>query len=200
MLEGRIEILDQRSLGFPHQDCEDVRCMTGRRYGWMIAGREGECVSMPREMCCGIATSRIPELRAEPGWWVEAPVIDLLVCGFSRLISIVLVRRVTGPTTLICVKLTDKQVAGATCTVLSQDMKNATARFRLIRADFDDIDLLRSDSERSHRLSPRTSGDSDLAITSSNDRDISTRSGIHGISFTGPNISASPEICELAAV
>src|SRR5258707_3402805 len=124
MLVGSIEILDQRSLGFSHQDCEYVRRMAGRRYGWMIAGREGECVSMPRDMRCRIATNGVPELRAEPGWRVEAPVIDLLVCSLSRLISIVLVRRVTGPTTLIRVKLTDKQVASATCTVLSQDMKN----------------------------------------------------------------------------
>src|SRR5260221_1333597 len=157
MLVGSIEILDQRPAGLSDEDCEYVRCMTGRRYGWMIAGREGECVSMPRDMRCGIATSRIPELRAEPGWRVEAPVIDLLMCGLSRLISIVFVRRVTGPTTLIRVKLTDKQVASATFTVLSQDMKNATARFRLIPADFDDIDLLRSDSEQVQPLHSGTS-------------------------------------------
>jgi hypothetical protein len=49
-------------------------------------------------------------------------------------------------------------------------------------------------------LSPGTSGDSDLAIASGNDRDISARSGVHGISFAGPNISASPQVCELNAV
>src|SRR5258708_26062095 len=121
--------------------------MTGRRYGWMIAGREGECVSMPRDMRCRIATNGVPELRAEPGWRVEAPVIDLLVCSLSRLISIVLVRRVTRPTTLIRVKLTVKQHSSAPCTLLSQDMKNATGRFRLILAHLVHIDLLPSYAE-----------------------------------------------------
>src|SRR6516164_671539 len=143
-----VKILNERTLGNPNKDREYVRCVTGRRDGWMIPCGEGKCVSMAGDIRSRITFFSIPELRTEADWRVEAPVIEFLVGSFSRLIGFVLVGWIARPATFIRVKLANEQVASAARTILSQDVKNTTARFRLIRADLDHVDLLRAYSER----------------------------------------------------
>ena len=102
---GAVKILDERSLRSSDQDREDVRFVTGRSYGRVIACGEGKRISVTSQICLRVSVRTIPELRAEAGRGIEAPVIDFLMRRLSWLISIVLVWWIARPATFIRVRL-----------------------------------------------------------------------------------------------
>jgi hypothetical protein len=74
----------------------------------MIAGGEGKGVPVPGHISGRVPFGTVPELGAEAGRRVEAPVIDFLVRRLSWLIGAVLVWWIPRPATFICVKFADE--------------------------------------------------------------------------------------------
>ncbi len=103
-----VEILDERSLRSSGKDREYVRFVTGRCYGRVIAGGEGKSVPVAGHISRCVPVRTVPELGAEAGRGIEAPVIQFLVCGLSWQIGIVLVRRIARPATFIRVELANE--------------------------------------------------------------------------------------------